>query len=94
MEIGVNENSRRKGCKHIHLSTNVIVIEGFNECVLFSAMGTRFIYKGGWMETQDNMEGAKALESVDIVNQHTHYELTNVIDVDVTPIGKGLDKAD
>ena len=45
------------------------------------------------METQDNMEGARALETVDIASQQTHYEPTNAIDVDVTPTCKGLDKA-
>ena len=44
-------------------------------------------------ETQDNMEGPRALESVDITSQQTHSEPTNAIDVDMTPIGKGLDKA-
>ena len=44
------------------------------------------------METQDNMEGARALETVDIASQQTHCEPTNAIDVDVTPTGKGLDK--
>ena len=39
------------------------------------------------------MEGAKALESVDMASQQTHCEPTNVIDVDETPTGKGLDKA-
>ena len=39
------------------------------------------------------MEGAKALESVDMASQQTHCEPTNVIDVDVTPTGKGLDQA-
>ena len=42
-------------------------------------------------ETQDNMEGPRDLESVDIVSQQTHCEPTNVIDADVTPTCKGLD---
>ena len=45
------------------------------------------------METQDNMDEARALESVDIVSQQTHCESTNVINVDRTSSGKGLDKA-
>ena len=45
------------------------------------------------METQDNMDEARALESVDIVSQQTHCELTNVINADGTSSGKGLDKA-
>ena len=45
------------------------------------------------METQDIMEGAMALEIVDIASQQTHCEPTNAIDDDVTPTGKGLDKA-
>ena len=45
------------------------------------------------METQDNMDEARALESVDIVSQQTHWESTNVINADGTSSCKGLDKA-
>ena len=72
----------------------VIVIEGFNECVLFSTLATRFMYEGGKRPTiQDGWRPKTPLESVDIASQQTHCEPTNAIDDDVTPTGKGLDKA-
>ena len=64
----------------------VIVIEGFNEDVLFSNGNKVYVrrrkktHNSRWMEAQDIMDGAKALESVDIA-----------VDVDVPPTGKGLD---
>ena len=39
------------------------------------------------------MEGTKALVNADIARPQTHCEPTNAIDDDVTPTGKGLDKA-
>ena len=63
-------------------------IEGFNECVLLNFSNGSKVYvprrkkthNSRWMEAQDIMDGAKALESVDIA-----------VDVDVPPTGKGLD---
>ena len=68
-------------------------------CSIFSHDSKAYVQKSiktnnsRCMEAQNNMEGAKALESVVIASQQTHYEPTNVTDADVTPTGKGLDQA-